>query len=53
MSKELTLKECLPLVDKALDVYFESNTDTYEEMQSTKSAFNRIWDYINNQEQEN
>ena len=46
--KEITLSECLPLVDKALDVYFSSNTDTFEEMVSTKSAFNRIWSYIKN-----
>ena len=52
--KEITLSECLPLVDKALDVYFSSNTDTFEEMVSTKSAFNRIWSYIiKTQEKEN
>ena len=47
MSKELTLKECLQLVDKGLDEYYSlTETFTSDEMTQTENAFNKIWNYI-------
>ena len=47
MSKELTLKECLQLVDEGLDEYYSlTETFTSDEMTQTENAFNKIWNYI-------
>ena len=55
MSKKLTLKECLQLVDEGLDEYYSlTETFTSDEMTQTENAFNKIWDYIiKTQEKEN